>query len=113
MSATISALICVLGIAVGQILFKLTAESLKHSGSYFHPVTMSWFISALIIYAITTIGWISTLQQGTLAKLYPWMALAFILVPFFSTFLFKENLSTSYWIGVATIVAGVSISIRS
>ena len=113
MPAYLSALLCVCGISIGQILFKCAAESLKITGSYLHSVTASWLISALMLYGITTLGWIHTLQRGNLAALYPWMALAFILVPLLSAVFLDEKLSLSYWFGVAMIVAGVTIAIRS
>ena len=80
MSTTFAALLCVCGIAVGQLLFKCTANSQALSGSYLHPRTLLWLLSALMLYGITTFGWIWTLQQGPLSRLYPWMALAFVLV---------------------------------
>jgi len=113
MPASLAALLCVCGIAVGQILFKFTAESLNVTGSYWQPTTARWLISALMLYGITTFGWIHTLQRGNLADLYPWMALAFILVPLLSAVFLGEKLSLSYWFGAAMIVAGVTIAIRS
>ena len=113
MPASLSALLCVCGIAIGQILFKCTAESLKVTGSYWQPATASWLLSALMLYGITTFGWIHTLQRGSLTSLYPWMALAFILVPLLSALFLGEQLSLAYWFGVAMIVAGVTIAIRS
>lgn len=113
MPASLAALLCVCGIAIGQIIFKCTAESLNVTGTYWHPTTALWLISALILYGITTFGWIHTLQRGSLANLYPWMALAFIIVPILSAAFLGEKLSLSYWFGGAMIVAGVTIAIRS
>ena len=113
MTSSIAALFCVCGIAIGQILFKCTAESLRNSESLFSVTTLTWLFLALIVYSITTLGWIYTLQHGNLSNIYPWMALAFILVPLMSVFILGERLNFSYWIGVVMIVAGVVISIRS
>ena len=113
MTSSIAALLCVCGIAIGQILFKCTAESLRNSESYINPTTIIWLFLALIVYGVTTIGWIYTLQYSTLSRIYPLMALAFILVPLMSVIVFGESLNFSYWIGVAMIVTGVVISVRS
>ena len=113
MPASLAALLCVCGIAVGQLLFKCTADSQSMSGSYLHPRTLLWLLSALLLYGVTTFGWIWTLQQGPLSRLYPWMALAFVIVPLLSSVLLGEKLQTTYWLGVAMIVAGVSIAVRS
>ena len=87
MPTSLSALICVCGIAVGQLLFKCTADSQSLSGSYLHPRTLLWLLSALLLYGITTFGWIWTLQQSPLSRIYPWMALAFVIVPLLSAVL--------------------------
>ena len=113
MSTSLAALLCVCGIATGQLLFKCTADSQAISGSYLHPRTLLWLVSALLLYGITTFGWIWTLQQGPLSRLYPWMALAFVIVPMLSAVLLGEELKPSYWVGVGMIVAGVSIAVRN
>ena len=113
MPPSIAAMLCVCGIAAGQLLFKFTADSQALSGSYFHPRTLRWLISALLIYGVTTFGWIWTLQQGPLSRLYPWMALAFMIVPLLSAVILGEQLQPTYWLGVVMIVAGVSIAVRS
>ena len=113
MPPSLAALLCVCGISVGQLLFKCTANSQAISGNYLYPRTLLWLLSALLIYGVTTFGWIWTLQQGSLSRLYPWMALAFVIVPLLSSILLGERLQTTYWLGVAMIVGGVSIAIRS
>ena len=113
MPASIAALLCVCGIALGQLLFKCTADSQALSGSYLHPRTFLLLLSALLLYGVTTFGWIWTLQQGPLSRLYPWMALAFVIVPLLSAVLLGERLQSTYWLGVMMIVAGVCIAVRS
>ena len=113
MPASIAALLCVCGIALGQLLFKCTADSQALSGSYLHPRTFLLLLSALMLYGVTTFGWIWTLQQGPLSRLYPWMALAFVIVPLLSAVLLGERLQSTYWLGVMMIVAGVCIAVRS
>jgi uncharacterized membrane protein len=113
LSSSLAALLCVCGIALGQLLFKCTADSVALTGSYLHPTTARWLITALGLYGITTFGWIWTLQQGSLTRLYPWMALAFVLVPLLSALVLGERLTPPYWLGVGLIVLGVSIAVRS
>ena len=113
MSTSLAALLCVFGIATGQLLFKCTADSRTLSGSYLHPHTLLWLLSALLLYGVTTFGWIWTLQQGPLSRIYPWMALAFVIVPLLSAVLLGERLQATYWLGVTMIVAGVTIAVRS
>lgn len=106
------ALICVLGIAAGQILFKLSASSLHNSGSFFDPKTMMTLFSAFALYGITTIGWVWVLQKVDLGKVYPLMALAFVLVPLGSHFVFGERFQPQYFIGIILIMLGIFVAVR-
>lgn len=107
------AVICVLGIAIGQILFKLSAAALKESGTFFDLRTMVTLGSALFLYAVTTIAWVWVLQKIDLGKAYPLMALAFVLVPIGSHFFLGERFSPQYFAGVALIVLGIIVTVRA
>ncbi len=107
------AFVCVLGIAAGQLVFKLCAMSLEATGSYFHPDTFRKLAVALVLYGITTLGWISVLQKAELGKIYPVMTLAFVLVPLGSHLLFGEQFSKGYFAGLLLICAGIVLITRS
>ncbi len=107
------ALLCVLGIAIGQILFKLSAIALKESGSLLEFKTAALLLSAFVWYGLTTIAWVWVLQKSDLGKIYPLMALAFLLVPLGSWIVLGERFSPQYFIGVALIVSGIVITVRS
>jgi drug/metabolite transporter (DMT)-like permease len=107
------ALICVLGIAAGQILFKLSAASLQRSGSYFDPSTLVTLVSAFALYGITTLAWIWVLQKIELGRVYPLMALAFVMVPIGSYFVFGERFAPQYFVGIALIIAGIIVAARA
>lgn len=110
MAVYLAALICVMGISVGQILFKVTAQIYNKNGELLDPVMLGWFFTSLTLYGITTIGWIWVLQKADLGRIYPLMALAFVLVPIGSHFIFGERFQIQYFIGVATIMAGIVIT---
>lgn len=107
------AIICVIGIAIGQILFKLSAAALKQSGSFFDIRTMVILGSALVLYGVTTIAWVWVLQKIDLGKAYPLMALAFVLVPIGSHLFLGERFSPQYFVGVALIMAGIVVTVRA
>lgn len=109
----IVALICVLGIAGGQILFKLSALALQKSGSFFDAATILTLFSAFALYGFTTIAWVWVLQKVELGKVYPLMALAFILVPIGSHFIFDERFPPQYFIGVALIMIGIVVAVKA
>jgi drug/metabolite transporter (DMT)-like permease len=109
----ISATLCVLGLAIGQILFKLSAASLQRSGSFFDLGTATTLLLAFGLYGITTIAWVWVLQKVDLGRVYPLMALAFILVPIGSHFVFDERFSMQYFLGVALIIIGIIVTVRA
>ena len=103
----------------GQILFKKTAIIL--SQSYFSIniskvfdfllilIKIPYFFLALIVYASATIFWLFILQKIPLSIAYPFTALAMVIIPILSIFLFQEKLSPNYWIGASLIVIGIII----
>lgn len=107
------AIICVVGIATGQILFKLSAASLQRTGSFFDPGTMVTLVSAFTLYGVTTIAWVWVLQKIELGRVYPLMALAFVLVPIGSHVFLGERFQPQYFVGVAMIMTGIIIAVRA
>jgi drug/metabolite transporter (DMT)-like permease len=107
------ALICVLGIAAGQILFKFSAVEFNRTGSLLSTSAVIYFITAMVLYGTTTIGWVWLLQKIDLGKIYPFMALSFVLVPLASHLLLGERFQAQYFIGVAIIILGIVISVRA
>jgi drug/metabolite transporter (DMT)-like permease len=104
---------CVIGLAVGQILFKVSSTSLMQTGSFFSIRTAVPLLVAMCIYAITSIVWVWVLQRIDLGRVYPLMALAFILVPIGSYVVFGERFQPQYFVGVALIMLGIVISIKA
>lgn len=103
-------------IAAGQILFKRAASQLG-------PVQgASWVLDvarlpslwlALALYGGATLLWVRILTTVPLSRAYPFMALAFVLVPAASWFLFNETVTGRYAIGTALIIAGVLVVARA
>jgi drug/metabolite transporter (DMT)-like permease len=109
----IVAFLCVIGMAVGQVLFKVSATSLTQTGSFFALKTASTLIAAMTLYAITSIAWVWVLQKVELGRVYPLMALAFILVPLGSHFVFGERFQPQYFVGIALIMIGIVVAVKS
>lgn len=106
-------ILCVIGIAVGQVLFKVSANSMNKSGSFFALETLAVFFCTMALYGITSVGWVLILRRAELGKVYPFMALAFVLVPLASRFFFGERFAPSYFIGTALIMAGIAVTVAS
>jgi drug/metabolite transporter (DMT)-like permease len=101
------AVACVALIASGQVLFKYAANALRISGSYLDTGVLSFVLVALVIYGGATILWIALLQHAPLSRLYPYMALSFVLVPLAGWLLFHEQIPLGQIAGLALIVAGL------
>lgn len=104
-------LFCVVGIAAGQILFKKAAMHLPANPQLLDWLLNGWLIVALILYGATTLLWIWVLRHAPLHLAYPFMALAFVIVPLLSYYLLGEPINTKTFIGAALIVIGVSLSV--
>lgn len=107
------AFFCVICMAIGQILFKISATCFLSNGSIFAIKPLAIFLSTLCLYGITSLAWVWVLQRVELGRTYPLMALAFVLVPIGSHFVFGERFQTQYFIGVCMIVAGIVIAAKS
>ncbi|MBF87898.1 MAG: hypothetical protein CMJ14_07855 [Pelagibacterales bacterium] len=109
--------------STGQMLFKKTAISItnlsKEIGdpvgiieSIFRAIQIPWFYMALLTYGLATILWLYILQRIPLSVAYPFTALAMIIVPIFSVFLFEEKLTYSYFMGSILVISGIAIISR-
>ncbi|MGX5793168.1 EamA family transporter [Pseudomonas edaphica] len=107
------AVLCVFGIAAGQIMFKISASSLQRAGTFFDLKTLMILGSAFALYGLTTIAWVWVLQKVELGKAYPLMALAFVLVPIGSHFILGERFHTQYFVGVLFIMCGIILAVKS
>lgn len=107
------AILCVFGIATGQILFKICASSLARAGTFFDMRTLTLLFCALALYGVTTIAWIWVLQKVELNKAYPLMALAFVLVPIGGYLFLGERINYQYFIGVLFIMVGIIVAVRA
>lgn len=105
-------LLCTLALASGQILFKLGAVLLERSsatGTSFHVWTNGYLLSALLLYALSTILWIWILRRVPLSIAYPFTALAYVIVPVAASSLLEEPINSRMIIGSLLIVTGVFV----
>lgn len=110
---TIFTLITVLMLSIGQILFKYASEriDIQGQGVIMGLLLKPTFVLALIIYGVATILWLLVLKTTPLRMAYPFVALAFVVVPIFSFIFLGEELRWGSIIGAAVIILGVYISL--
>ncbi len=108
-------LVCVLGISIGQILFKLAAGFFPKSlalGELISFALNKYFISAIVIYAFASMLWIYTLKLVPLNVAYPLMSLAFVIVPILSYFFLHEAIEYKTLVGTLVMILGLLISFK-
>lgn len=104
---------CVLCIGFGQVLFKATAMAIEQSGTVFAIRPLMIFGSAFVLYSATAVGWVLLLRHVDLGKIYPFNALAFVVVPALSAYFFGERFGPSYLVGALLIGAGIMLCARA
>lgn len=108
----------VLGFTVyGQLVLKArVAVQTAHAGTRgkLHYLALMftdlWVLSALAAAVAAAIFWMLAIQRLDLGYAYPFVALSFVLVPIGATVLFGEPLPATQLLGIALIVAGVTVS---
>ncbi len=105
------AIACVVAIAAGQVLFKLTAEAVRTAGTPFATLPATYGLLAGVIYGGATLAWIWILQYLPLGRVYPLMALSFALVPLAGHLIFGEELGIRQFAGSAAIAVGIYLMV--
>ena len=100
----------VLGIAAGQVLFKLGALSSNvapEGASLVARYLNGYLIVAFAVYVIATVAWVYVLKTVPLNIAYPFMALAFVVVPVVAHFFVGEPLAWNHLVGGLVIAGGI------
>lgn len=108
----ILAIFTVVLLASGQILFKLASEDivLKSTQIFTSFLSFKLFL-ALFVYFVATIMWLIVLKETPLRLAYPFVALAFFIVPIVSHFFLGESIGWNTFTGALIIALGVYVSV--
>ncbi len=105
------ALLTVVILAVGQILFKMAASQLSGTGAVWLAALRSWPLWAgLLLYGIATVLWLLLLRHVPLRLAYPFVGLAFVFVPLMAHWCLGETLHPYTLWGALLISVGVVVS---
>ncbi len=102
-----------IAIAAGQILFKRAASqigSASGTGWILQVLMLPTMWLAIALYGGATLLWVRILTTMPLSRAYPFVALAFVLVPAAGYLFFHESITTRYAVGTLLIVAGVALA---
>lgn len=93
----------------GQVAYKFGAMQLFETALY-----QNYFILAgILLYLISGILMIYALGRGELSVLYPFVSVGFIWVSLFAVYFFQETIGFTNWVGILSIVTGISLIGRS
>jgi drug/metabolite transporter (DMT)-like permease len=102
---------CVVLLAGGQIVLKKAAVAYSQVNAIFANPVMLALSAGLLLYATSSILWVWLLQYVPLNRAYPYVAIAFVLVPIASWWVFGETIDARYCVGVLLIVAGIILTL--
>jgi drug/metabolite transporter (DMT)-like permease len=100
----------VFAIGVGQILFKLAAQSAGRGSGSAWDLLNPWLFAALAVYAVATALWVWVLKSAPLHIAYPFMGFAFIVVPVLAAAFLGEPLDWRVLAGAALVGGGVAVA---
>lgn len=97
--------------AVGQVLFKTAALRVGAAGSLGERLAAlahnGYFAVSVVLYAALTVVWVWILTFTPLSRAYVFVALSFVVTPFFGAALFGEPISVRLVVGIGLIVGGL------
>lgn len=105
-----STLLCVLAVSVGQLLFKKAAQAMPPHLELYTLLNNRWLWASLLLYAVTTLAWVWILRSVPLHFAYPFMGLAFLIVPTLAWMFLGEPIHWRTLAGGALIMAGVILA---
>ena len=106
-------LACVVCISIGQLLFKQAASALPAQPQLHDWLLNGWLLASLALYGLTTLGWVWILRQAPLHLAYPFMGLAFLIIPTLAWVFLGEPLHWRTLAGGVLIMAGVALASTS
>ena len=110
-------LLCVYaaGMAGGQLLFKMAANSLSVTGNVSDRLIElagnRYFFSAFVVYCVLALMWVWILTFTPLSRAYPFVALAFAITPLLGAGLFNEPITVRLGLGIAAMIGGLFLVI--
>ena len=100
-----------LGMAGGQLLFKMAALRAATEGSLSERLVEmlgnGFFVAAVLLYAALSVLWVWILTFTPLSRGYVFVALAFAVTPLLGGFVFAEPITARLVLGIALIVCGL------
>lgn len=122
MFALLLVLLCIFGATMGQILMKSGVNQvgeIKSMGQLFNLDTLSRIftnpriIAGILCYGIALVLWLGAMSTLNVSFIYPLMSLAYVLTAIFALIYLKESITILHWIGIAFVVVGCFLIVRT
>ena len=107
LSLTVYGQLVIKGRAITHTVQTAKPRTLYYLATMFTDV---WVLSALAAAVLAGACWMLVIERLEVGYAYPFMALSFVLVPVGAAALFGEPLPAMQLLGIALIVAGVTVS---
>jgi drug/metabolite transporter (DMT)-like permease len=98
----------VIGNSLAQICLKMAA--LNSESGHFFNLFNEWLFLAVALLGLSFVVWQFLLTQKRLSFLHPFLALAQIIVPALSIWVFHEAVSIPYFLGICCIMLGIGLT---
>lgn len=115
-------MICIVFGAIGQILMKsgmAQIGEIQDIGGFinlntiFHILTNVYVLFGLLLYAVSAFLWLGALSTLDVSYMYPLLSLAYVITAILAFVFLKENITLIRWVGIALVVAGCFLIVRT
>lgn len=95
---------------MGQLLFRGAALAANHNATWLNRQSIAFFLIAVTSYGVMTLLWTHALRELSLARAFPIMALAYVIIPLAEHHFFGQPLHWNVLAGGSVIVAGIVLT---
>jgi drug/metabolite transporter (DMT)-like permease len=96
--------------AIGQLMYKIGVNNFSLERIIFASLVI--IAIGMVSYIIGVVLLLFAFKREKLSLLYPFYALSFVWVALLSIFVLSETMTLLNWLGIATIVGGVTLVTR-
>jgi len=115
-------IICIIFGAIGQISMKTGMAQIGEINDFrgfinlntiFHILTNVYVLLGLLLYAVSAFLWLGALSTLDVSFMYPLLSLAYVITAILAFVVLKENITLIRWVGIALVVAGCFLIVRT
>ena len=115
-------MICIIFGAIGQISMKTGMTQIGEINDFgkfinlntiFQIITNPYIFGGLLLYAISAFLWLGALSTLDVSYMYPLLSLAYVITAVLAFVFLKENITLFRWVGIALVVAGCFLIVKT